>query len=103
VINSRSLDLDPTGENGSGGGSPWALVFRRIFRWGRTVVELRQCSGGVWAMEKVRRSSARSDGLGNVNSALDCFQWTERESVGGDTDAGDLRESPEWSVFCARR
>jgi hypothetical protein len=26
-----------------------------------------------------------------MNSALDCFQWTERESAGGDTDAGDPR------------
>jgi hypothetical protein len=37
-------------------------------------VDAGDASGGLRAKEKVRRPSARSDGLGNVISTLDFFQ-----------------------------
>jgi hypothetical protein len=42
-------------------------------------------------MAKVRRPSARRDGLGSVNSALDCFQKEEIRTAGGVRCAGELR------------
>jgi hypothetical protein len=42
-------------------------------------------------MAKVRWPSARCDGLGSVNSALDCFQKEEMRTAGGVRCAGELR------------
>jgi hypothetical protein len=84
VINSRSLDLDPTGENGSARGSPWGLVFRRRFtgdaRRGWISGELLVAPGRRQGYDEVQRESAMprawSMGLGIVSCDV-CTQMEE--------------------------
>jgi hypothetical protein len=63
-------------------------------------VELRRTSGEFWVAALSRRASARQGGLGNVNGVLDCFQWKERGTAGGASDADDLRPTMLASFGC---
>jgi hypothetical protein len=48
----------------------------------------------------VRRPSARRDGPGSVNNALDCFQKKEMRTAGGVRYAGELRPWTGCSIPC---
>jgi hypothetical protein len=68
------------------------LGFQREKSGEVALVQLRRGSVRFWTTAKVRRPSERRDGLGSVNSALDCFQKKEMRTAGGVRCAGELRE-----------
>jgi hypothetical protein len=91
VIYLGSLDLDLTGENGSGGGSPWELGFALPAVSFGSGIGRRGSSGGPGGQRRgVRRAEGHVEVDGVVEVVGDVLQ-RRRDAAGGAPCGGDLR------------
>jgi hypothetical protein len=79
-----------------GRGSPRARVSARCVAG----VELRRASGEFWVAALSRRASARQGGLGNMYSALDCFQKEGMRTAGGVASVGEAQPRKNAMICC---